>query len=68
MQTLSKERYEESFKKLKEQDLSIPCLRRQTHMYCVICEEVSESYNQKKCYECGSTFKWSIPWKNETIN
>lgn len=45
--------------------LSKPTIRRQTHMHCMICFDIAESYNQRKCYKCGSIFKWSIPWKNE---
>ncbi len=45
--------------------LSTLCLKRQTQMYCMICENIAESYSQKECYQCGSICKWSIPWKNE---
>ena len=44
----------------------VPKMRRQTHMYCMICLDVAESYSQKECYKCGSIFKWSIPWKNSS--
>lgn len=47
----------------KENDL--PKMKRQTHMYCTICYEVAESYNQQRCFICGSVSKWSIPWKND---
>ncbi len=43
---------------------NVPKMRRQTHMCCTICKDVAETYNQKKCYKCGSIYKWSIPWKN----
>jgi rRNA maturation endonuclease Nob1 len=41
-------------------------IRRQTHMRCIICQDVAETYAQKQCFKCGSVYKWSIPWKNET--
>jgi len=40
-------------------------LKRQTQMHCTICKYIAESYNQKDCYNCGSIYKWSIPWKND---
>ncbi len=56
MQTLTEE--------ILEHKLDTPCLKRQTHMHCMSCDEVAELYNQKECHRCKSMFKWSIPWKN----
>jgi hypothetical protein len=71
MQTLTKEDLKDRLKyeienRPKSRSDSYPplCLKRQTHMHCVICDEVAESYSQKECHRCGSVFKWSISWKN----
>jgi len=47
---------------------ALPEMRRQTHMYCTICHDVAESYDQKDCSRCGSTHKWSVPWKNVVVD
>lgn len=44
-----------------------PQLRRQTHMYCLICNNSAEYYNQTICYNCKSINKWSIEWKNKNM-
>jgi len=49
---------------LPEITLEILPLKRQTHMFCMICNEVAETYNQNECFKCKSILKWSIPWKN----
>jgi len=68
MQTLTKENLKEELEdlpKIRSDSFSVPCLKRQTHMHCIVCDKVAESYGQKECCQCGSVFKWSIPWKNE---
>jgi hypothetical protein len=64
MQTLTTFYKTEQFTQVNNQ-FTLPKMRRQTHMYCTICNNVAETYNQKECNHCGSISKWSIPWKNE---
>lgn len=53
----------------KLKDINIcPKLKRQTHMYCTLCNSVAEYYDQKYCDSCGKCRKWSIKWKNQFKN
>jgi hypothetical protein len=74
MQTLMAQRLTEDLSKITitenkclEYKCPEPCsrLRRQTHMHCIVCQDVAEFYDQICCYKCGNSYKWSVPWKNE---
>jgi predicted nucleic acid-binding Zn ribbon protein len=56
--------------KIKEKVYQKPCpkLKRQTHMHCTVCQDIAEYYDQVCCHKCGSSYKWSVPWKNEPRN
>jgi len=71
MQTLMAQRIIEDLSSKIESKIEClepcPMLRRQTHMHCIVCQDIAEFYNQKCCYKCGNLYKWSVPWKNKRI-